>query len=58
MNGTYKIVTEDDGKKNLAIQDLQGTKYPMKLYVVSVTEKDLVLNTVAGGSGFEVYKRP
>jgi len=30
----------------------------MKLYVVSVTEKDLVLNTVAGGSGFEIYKRP
>ena len=58
MDGTYKIITEEDGKKNLAIQDLQGTKYPMKLYVVSVTEKDLVLNTVAGGSGFEVYKRP
>jgi hypothetical protein len=58
MDGTYKIITEEDGKKNLAIQDLQGTKYPMKLYVVSVTEKDLVLNTVAGGSGFEIYKRP
>ena len=58
MDGTYKIITEEDGRKNLAIQDLQGTKYPMRLYVVSVTEKDLVLNTVAGGSGFEIYKRP
>lgn len=58
MDGTYEIVTEEDGRKNLAIQDLAGTKYPMRLYVVSVTENELVLNTVAGGSGFEIYKRP
>jgi len=58
MDGTYEIVTEENGRKNLAIKDLHGTKYPMKLYVVSVTENDLVLNTIAGGSGFEIYKRP
>ena len=58
MDGTYEIVTEEDGKKRIAIQDLAGTKYPMKLYIVSVSKNDLVINTVAGGSGFEIYKRP
>jgi hypothetical protein len=58
MDGTYKIITEEEGRRNLAIQDLQGTKYPMKLFIVSVTDQDLVLNTVLGGSGFEIYKRP
>lgn len=58
MDGTYQIVTEEDGRKKLALQDLAGTKYPMSLYIVSVTENDLVINTVAGGSGFEIYKRP
>lgn len=58
MDGTYEIVTGEDGRKKLAIQDLYGTEYPMSLYIVSVTENDLVINTVAGGSGFEIYKRP
>lgn len=58
MDGTYEIVTDEDRRKWIAIQDMQGTKYPMKLYIVSVTENDLVLNTIAGGSGFEIYKRP
>ncbi len=58
MDGTYKIVTEEDGRKRIDIQDLAGTKYPMSLYIVSVSKNDLVINTVAGGSGFEIYKRP
>lgn len=58
MDGTYEIITEEDGRKRIAIQDMAGTKYPMKLYIVSVTKNDLVINTVAGGSGFEIYKRP
>ncbi len=58
MDGTYEIITEDDGEKRLAIQDMAGTEYPMRLYIVSVTENDLVINTVMGGSGFEIYKRP
>jgi hypothetical protein len=58
MDGRYEIVAEEDGRKRLAIQDMAGTKYPMKLYIVSVSKNDLVLNTVAGGSGFEIYKRP
>ena len=58
MDGTYKIVTEGDGRNRIDIQDMAGTKYPMQLYIVSVTKNDLVINTVAGGSGFEIYKRP
>lgn len=58
MDGTYKIVTDEDGRKWIAIQDMSGTKYPMKLYIVSVTKNELVINTIAGGSGFEIYKRP
>ena len=58
MDGNYEIVTEEDGRKRIAIQDMAGTKYPMKLYIVSVSKNDLVINTVAGGSGFEIYKRP
>jgi hypothetical protein len=58
MDGKYEIVTGDDGRQKLAIQDLQGTKYPISLYIVSVTENELVLNTIAGGSGFEIYKQP
>jgi hypothetical protein len=58
MDGKYEIVTAEDGRKKLAIQDMAGTKYPTSLYIVSVSQNELVLNTVAGGSGFEIYKRP
>ncbi len=57
MDGTYEIITEEDGRKSIAIQDLNGTKYPIKLYINSVTENELVINTVYGGSGFDVFKR-
>jgi restriction endonuclease S subunit len=58
MDGKYEIVTTDDGRKKLALQDMTGTKYPMRLYIISVNENELVINVIAGGSGFEVYKRP
>jgi hypothetical protein len=57
MDGTYEIVTEADGRKRLAIHEMSGTQYPISLYIVSVSENELVINTVAGGSGFEVYQR-
>ena len=56
MDGTYEIVTENDGRKRIAIQDMAGAKYPMSLYIVSVNENELVINTIAGGSGFEIYR--
>jgi hypothetical protein len=58
MDGTYEILTEEDGRIRIAIQDLAGTKYPIKLYIVSVSENELLINTIYGGSGFEIYKRP
>ena len=57
MDGKYEIITAEDGRKRIVIHDMAGTKYPFQLYVVSVSEKELVINTVLGGSGFEIYKR-
>ena len=58
MDGTYKLVPAQDGRTMLAIKDLSGTAYPITQYINSVTEKELVINTVGGGSGFDIYKRP
>ena len=58
MDGTYKLVPGEDGRTLLEIKDLSGTAYPIKQYINLVTEKELVINTVKGGSGFDIYKRP
>jgi hypothetical protein len=58
MDGTYEIVTEEDGRRKLVIHDMAGTKYPESLYIISVSKIDLVINAVYGGSGFDIYKRP
>ena len=58
MDGTYEIITEEEGKKRLVIKDLSGTPYPMPQYIVSVTDKELVINNVNSGSAFDIYKRP
>ncbi|HVE60673.1 MAG TPA: hypothetical protein VNA26_02565, partial [Chitinophagaceae bacterium] len=59
MDGTYKIITEEDGRKWIAIQDMQGTQYPPQLYINSVSENELVINVVqGGGSQFDIFKRP
>ena len=58
MDGTYKIINTEDGRKKLEIQDLQGTPYPLALYIVSLSQNELVINMIGGGSGFEIYKRP
>lgn len=57
MDGTYKLVPGGDGRTLLEIKDLSGAAYPIKQYINSVTENELVINTVAGGSGFDIYKR-
>lgn len=58
MDGTYEIITTEDGRKKIAIKDLHGTEYSIDLYIVSVTENDLVINTYSGGWGFDIFKRP
>ena len=59
MDGTYKIITEEDGRKKISIHDLNGTPYPPGLYIYSVTENELIINVnQGGGSQFDKYKRP
>lgn len=58
MDGTYKIITGDDGRKRISIHDLNGTPYPPGLFIYSVTENELVINVNYGGSQFDKYKRP
>ena len=57
MDGKYEIITAKDGRKRLVIHDMAGTEYPFQLYIVSVSENELVINSVLGGSGFDIYKR-
>ncbi len=57
MDGKYEIITAADGRKRIVIHDMAGTQYPFQLYIVSVSENELVVNAVMGGSGFEIYKR-
>ena len=38
MDGTYEIITDNDGRKRIAIRDIHGTDYPPKLYTNSVNE--------------------
>ena len=57
MDGTYEIITEEDGRKRIAIQDLHGDKYPPYLYILSVSETELIINVQLGGSGFDIFKR-
>ena len=59
LDGTYKIITEEDGRKRISIHDLNGTPYPPDLYIYSVTENELIINlNLGGGSQFDKYKRP
>jgi uncharacterized protein YxeA len=58
MDGKYEIITEEDGRKRISIHDLKGSEYPFQLYILSVTEEELVINSVMGGSQFDIYKRP
>ncbi len=57
MDGKYETTTEDDGRVKISIRDLQGTVYPITLYVNSVTENELVLNRHLGGWDFQIFKR-
>jgi hypothetical protein len=57
MEGRYEIVTKDDGRKKLVMYDRTGTETTRRRYLISVTDKELVINRIMGGSDFEVFKR-
>ena len=57
MEGRYEIITTDDGRKKLVMYDRAGSETNSGRYIISVTDKELVINRLLGGSDFEVFKR-
>jgi hypothetical protein len=57
LEGRYEIITKDNGRKKLVTYDKSGTETNTGRYIISVTDKELVLNIIMGGSDFEVFKR-
>ena len=56
LEGRYEIITKDD-KKKLVMYDRTGTETTSGRYIISVTDKQLVINRLMGGSDFEVFRR-
>jgi hypothetical protein len=57
LEGRYEIVTKDNGRKKLVTYDKTGEETNKGRYIISVTDKELVLNIMMGGFDFEVFKR-
>jgi hypothetical protein len=57
MEGTYEIITKDDGRKKIIMYDRTGSETTSGRYIVSVTDNELVINRIMGGSDFEIFKR-
>lgn len=57
MEGRYEITTADDGRKKLVMYDRSGAETNRGRYIISVTDKELVINRILSGSDFEVFKR-
>ncbi|HJS53075.1 MAG TPA: hypothetical protein VJ765_00985 [Chitinophagaceae bacterium] len=57
MEGRYEIVTKEDGRRKLVMYDRTGAETTKGRYIISVTDKELIINRIYGGSDFEVFKR-
>jgi hypothetical protein len=57
LEARYEIVTKDDGRKKLIMYDRTGGELNSGRYILSVTDNELVINRISGGSDFEVFKR-
>lgn len=57
LEGRYEIITKEDSRKRLTMYDRTGTETTKGRYIVSVTENELVINRIMGGSDFEIFKR-
>lgn len=58
LEGSYEIVTKDDGRKKIMMYDRTGSETTSGRYILSVTDNELIINRIAlGGSQFEVFKR-
>jgi hypothetical protein len=56
LEGRYEIITKDDRKK-LVMYDRTGAETNRGRYIISVTDKELVINRILSGSDFEMFKR-
>ncbi len=57
MEATWEIETKDDGRKKLLMYDKTGAEINRGRYIISVTNDELVINRLMGGSDFEIFKR-
>ena len=57
LDGRYETITTADGKKKLVMYDKSGAETNKGRYIISVTDKELVINRILSGSDFEVFKR-
>jgi hypothetical protein len=57
LEGRYEIVAREDGRQRLVMYDRTGTETTSGRYILSVTDSELVINRILGGSDFEVFKR-
>ncbi|HKP32886.1 MAG TPA: hypothetical protein VJT83_09165 [Chitinophagaceae bacterium] len=57
FTGRYEIKNMDDGRKKLIVYDRTGAETNKGRYIISVTEKELVINKLRGGSDFLIFKR-
>ena len=57
LEGHYKIETKEDGKKRLTMYDQTGSETTSGRYIISVSDDELVINRMYGGSDFEIFKR-
>jgi hypothetical protein len=57
LEGRYEIVTKDNGRKKLVMYDRTGAEVNRGRYILSVTDKELVLIILMGGSDFQVFRR-
>jgi len=57
LKGSYEIITKEDGRKRLNMYDRIGGETTSGRYIISVTDNELVINRMMGGSDFEIFKR-
>ena len=57
LEGRYEIIATKDERKKLVMYDKTGAETNRGRYIISVTDKQLVINRILSGSDFEVFKR-
>lgn len=58
LEGRYLIEKTDNGRTRLTMYDRTGTETTRGRYIISVSDKELIINRILGGSSFEIFTRP